>query len=354
MEDRMTKAEAIGLLRAALGRMPAGLSTMISAQPVVQARYQPIFRSEGLPKLTKEDFHSFLIYRNNQHWVGLHRKGPEICSDMPRLRRALGILLDESRPIAARLDELSLGGRNAVHGMGRGILTPILLVMYPQKYGVWNNRSQGSMEQLGLWPTFERGLSFGQRYAKLNELLLELASEIGTDLWTLDGLWWAVFPEEGETPADPVAVPVRSEVEEDGSAQSFGLERHLHDFLTDNWDRTSLGKDWDLHAEDGEVVGYEYPTPIGRIDLLARHKREKRWLVIELKRGQSSDSTVGQALRYMGYVREHLAGSGEAVEGMIIAQAGDDRIRYALEMMPSVNLMLYEVEFRLKPARAER
>jgi RecB family endonuclease NucS len=129
------------------------------------------------------------------------------------------------------------------------------------------------------------------------------------------------------------------------------LERHLHDFLSDNWKDTSLGRDWDLHTEDGEVVGYEYPTPVGRIDLLAKHKRENRWLVVELKRDQSSDTTVGQALRYMGYVREKIAAKGDTVEGMIIAHAGDERIRYALEITPSLSLMLYEVDFRLKPAK---
>ena len=70
--------------------------------------------------------------------------------------------------------------------------------------------------------------------------------------------------------------------------------------------------------------------------------------MLELKREQSSDSTVGQVLRYMGFVREHVAAKGDAVEGVIIARVGDDKIRYALDMIPNVNLMLYEVEFRLK------
>jgi len=51
---------------------------------------------------------------------------------------------------------------------------------------------------------------------------------------------------------------------------------------------------------------YHYRTDIGKIDLLAHHKKGKAWLVVEIKRNQSSDDTVGQAPRYMGYVREHL------------------------------------------------
>ena len=94
-------------------------------------------------------------------------------------------------------------------------------------------------------------------------------------------------------------------------------------------------------------TGYEYPTSIGKIDLLARNKKEKAWLVVEIKRNQSSDDTVGQALRYMGYVREHLAKKDDRDEGLIVAHSGDERLRYALAMVPSLSLMVYEVDFRL-------
>ena len=73
-------------------------------------------------------------------------------------------------------------------GLGRAIITAILLVMHPDKYGVWNNRSQTAMEALGFWPKFERGESFGQRYANVNDVLLAVARELKIDLWTLDEL----------------------------------------------------------------------------------------------------------------------------------------------------------------------
>lgn len=320
---------------------------MIEAGPAVRARYQPIFKLENLPTLTKEDFLSFLVFRNNQHWVGLHRLGTEITSDISRLRSALGVLLDEARPIQDRFNDLMPGGRANVPKLGRAILTAVLLVMHPDKYGVWNNRAQGSMEALGLWPPFERKASFGHRYRVVNEVLLGLAQELGIDLWTLDGLWWAVLDEDPQGEAEELDAADDVIAERSISDQRFGLERHLHDFLRDNWGKTSLGQEWDLHAEDGEVVGYEYPTPVGRIDLLARHKEHKGWLVVELKRNQSSDDTVGQGLRYMGYVREHLASDDEKVEGLIISHVGDEKMRYALSVIRDLRLMLYEVDFRL-------
>lgn len=346
------RQEALGALRACKTIRHEGLLRMIADRDGVLARYQPTFRPDNLPKLTADEFKSFLVFRNNRHWVGLHRKGPEVCADMPRLRNALALLVDESRPIADRINDLAPGRPKAVSGMGRAIMTAVLLVAYPDKYGVWNNTSQGAMEQLRLWPEFDRGMPLGARYARVNEVILDVARELDVDLWTMDGLWWRVVTPDAVEARAELESPSEEPMDTQGRFESsFGLERHLHDFLADNWDNTEIGRDWALHTEDGEVVGYEYPTPIGRIDLLARRKCEKRWLVVELKREQSSDSTVGQALRYMGYVREHVAEKGDQVEGLIISHSGDDKIRYALEMTPAVNLMLYEVDFRLRPAK---
>ncbi len=135
-----------------------------------------------------------------------------------------------------------------------------------------------------------------------------------------------------------------------GEGARFGLERHLQDFLRDNWEQTELGKEWALYGEPGDdYPGYEYQTDVGRIDLLARHKIDPRWLVIELKRGQTSDQTVGQVLRYMGWVNHHLAEPGDTVEGLIVARELTGSL-YALEMQPAVAPNLYEVEFRLTPS----
>ena len=103
--------------------------------------------------------------------------------------------------------------------------------------------------------------------------------------------------------------------------------------------------------EPGEPeAGYEYPCDVGRIDLLATNKGKgpRRWLVVELKKDQSSDDTVGQVLRYMGWVAENLAEAGEKVEGLAIAHEGDRRLEYALKATGNVWLMLYEVEFNLR------
>jgi RecB family endonuclease NucS len=49
------------------------------------------------------------------------------------------------------------------------------------------------------------------------------------------------------------------------------------------------------------IIGEEYPAEgAGVIDILARDKKTKDWVVIELKKGQTSDLVIAQPLRYMG------------------------------------------------------
>src|SRR3972149_6261592 len=78
------------------------------------------------------------------------------------------------------------------------------------------------------------------------------------------------------------------------------------------------------------------------------HYLSNKPLVIELKRNQSSDDTVGQVQRYMGWVTEHIAKKGETVNGLIVSREKDEKLKYALMYANNVELMLYEVYFNLR------
>lgn len=127
----------------------------------------------------------------------------------------------------------------------------------------------------------------------------------------------------------------------------FALEQHLEDFLIQNWHHTELGKKYDLFEEEGEIVGQQYPTDTGEIDILAISKDKKEILVIELKRGRSSDVVVGQIQRYMGYVKDELAEEGQSVRGIIIAHDDDIRIRRALSVTQNIDFYVYRINFKL-------
>jgi hypothetical protein len=125
----------------------------------------------------------------------------------------------------------------------------------------------------------------------------------------------------------------------------FFMEKQLEDFIVHNWDKTELGKKYDLVLENGEAA-QQYPTDIGPIDILARDKKNKNYVVIELKRNQTSDDTVGQLTRYMGWIKEKKKDSG--VKGVIICGEYDKKLDYALKMVPSVEIFLYQVDFKLR------
>lgn len=143
----------------------------------------------------------------------------------------------------------------------------------------------------------------------------------------------------------PPAVVSADAAVEDPSA--FAMEKHLEDFLVQNWAQTELGKAYDIYEEDGDLIGQQYPTDTGPLDILGISKDKKRLLVVELKKGKASDAVVSQTLRYMGYVQEELAEEGQTVTGVIIALEDDQRVRRALTMVPNIEFYRYQISFKL-------
>jgi restriction system protein len=148
----------------------------------------------------------------------------------------------------------------------------------------------------------------------------------------------------GEMGGEPAIVATDPTIEDPAA---FVMEKHLEEFLVRNWANTGLGQDFEVFQDDGELVGQQYPTDTGPIDILAISKDGKRLMVVELKKGRASDAVVGQVLRYMGYVQEELAEKWQTVEGVVIALDDDLRLRRALAMVPNVNFYRYQVSFRL-------
>ena len=128
---------------------------------------------------------------------------------------------------------------------------------------------------------------------------------------------------------------------------AFAMEKHLEAFLVANWNQTELSKTYSIFQEDGELVGQQYATDAGPIDILAVSKDNKKLLVIELKRGRVSDVVVGQILRYMGYIKEQIAEKGQIVEGVIIALDDDQKLRWALAAVNNISFYRYQVNFKL-------
>lgn len=117
-------------------------------------------------------------------------------------------------------------------------------------------------------------------------------------------------------------------------------EEKLHRNLYNNWDKTPFAEEWEL-VRTGSSAGKLNTDKIGELDMLAKNKSGNKWLVIELKKGPGSDKTIGQILRYMGWVKEKKAGEKDSVEGLIICGEYHLAMDYALMCSPLIKAKIY-------------
>jgi restriction system protein len=144
------------------------------------------------------------------------------------------------------------------------------------------------------------------------------------------------------TPIDASSLP-----EPSVSSTQFVLEKYLEEFIVTNFDSIFGGKLKPVADEDG-IVGQQYPTDIGVIDILAWEPLTQAYVVIELKKGRPSDQVVGQVLRYMGWVKEKLCKPGQLVKGLVICREPDQKLSYAIAMTHNIQVKYYKVTFDLR------
>jgi hypothetical protein len=135
--------------------------------------------------------------------------------------------------------------------------------------------------------------------------------------------------------------------DDEASNATFVLERYLEEFLLSNWQHIDWGMPLRLHEG---IAGHQFSTPVGRLDFLCRDTTDGAFVAVELKRGQPDDRVIGQAARYMGWLRETLAKEeGVAVRGLIIAESVSDQLKYSASAVPGLHLATYSIAFSLRP-----
>ena len=153
-------------------------------------KYSKILDPQNIHAMTKEDFKSFLYFKNNLAWTNLYRRGLEAAERIDDLRKAIVFLQDETINIQERINSV-LRGSHHVRGMGKNIATAILHTWDKQdRYGVWNNVTEKALKELGYLP--RRVWNYGLFYSKLNEKLIELRNELKTDLVIVDSFLWFI------------------------------------------------------------------------------------------------------------------------------------------------------------------
>jgi len=167
---------------------------------------------------------------------------------------------------------------------------------------------------------------------------------------------WEIYEREdgrlGVRQTDAEALPemtAEANAAEASGGGPFAAEAHLRDYLAQHLELIEPGLE--LYVDEDGVNGVEYPTAVGRIDILAVDK-EEGFVAVELKVSRGPDAVAGQVLRYKNWVKRHLA-EGRPVRGIIVAQHVSERVLYAIAGDPEVSAMEYELSLHLRPVADE-
>lgn len=152
----------------------------------VISKYGQTFNPTNIGRLIADDFKSFLNFRNNKHWTGLERAGPEITQNMDKFKKTLHLLLDETIPINERIRRIRDKKSPEYHkGLGTAYYTPILLVVYPTKYPVINKIVKEALDKTGIYPDYDskpEWIAYPEVYPKIKNM----AIKNNLSLWQMD------------------------------------------------------------------------------------------------------------------------------------------------------------------------
>lgn len=170
---------------------PDNKENLLGTEESVIKKYKAIFNLEHIKILKWEEFRSFTLFANNQHWSNMHRYNWALEADFERLKEALKVLLNEDIPITKRLKEtVSIEGSLKVTGFGPALATAILTVAFPERYAVYNNVVEEAINKIQ-----DKKYSkskFAEQYEGFNRYVNELAKKNGITFWEMDSSWFFI------------------------------------------------------------------------------------------------------------------------------------------------------------------
>ena len=189
--------EALEKLREILGNKDKDpeLVKIFNNEELVINNYKQIFCHPKDEQLKETDFIEFLDSNKNHHWTGLQRHYKDIVSDMKELNDKLYTLVDESLPIADRINNA-----RKIKYLALGKLTPILMMANEEKYGVCNDLVREFFKDYNLLP--KNRMETGEEYLEVNKILNRFSRDLNISLWKVDALFYAY----SKIPNNPISV----------------------------------------------------------------------------------------------------------------------------------------------------
>ncbi len=228
---------------------------------------------------------------------------------------------------------------------GRTVIPKLLSIYFPQTFlPIFNDQDFFISKLLNsAEETESRGLDL---YLDYNFRLLKakeyLEQEYGKKLGTFEfaKLLYFSFPKEQATEPGENAPRI------DDNHIFDALEvPHYQSLLHRNFNRLFPNlKYFDVETQQAKNGQYDTQV-VGTMDILAIDDKGD-FVVIEIKR-RSTDDTIGQILRYMGWTKEELCKDKQKVRGIIVAESKDLKLDFALKVIPEVRFMKLSLSITL-------
>ncbi len=216
----------------------------------------------------------------------------------------------------------------SLKGISRTLVGKVLSIYFSDIFiGIFSHQD---LFLVKLYEDYTPEASGVELYFRNNYLLLNIKNKYASDLSSYDfsHLLYELFGDFSKDITDIKDSIVEQKIE--------ALEvQHYQSLIHRNFEQLFYGRLSYYDAEgQNERHGHFDTQEVGEIDFLAIDQNNDL-IVIELKR-KSTDKTLGQLLRYMGWVKENLCKKDQKVKGMIIAESKDNRLDYALRVVSNV------------------
>ncbi|MCK9267067.1 endonuclease NucS [bacterium] len=217
---------------------------------------------------------------------------------------------------------------NNLKGVARVFIGKILSVYFPDIFmGTYTHQDDFLQS---IYPEYKPEAQNVELYLRNNYILLNLKKKYADNLTNEEfvDLLYKLFPIKHESPVKIIEDSENTVIE--------ALEtQHYQTLIHRNFKKLFKGKlKYADEERQNEYIGHFDTLEVGILDFLAVDENND-FVVIELKR-KSNDSTLGQILRYMGWVKVNLCKNNNKVKGLIIAESKDNKLEYALHVVENV------------------
>lgn len=212
-------------------------------------------------------------------------------------------------------------------GVGRVFIGKVLAIYFPDIF--INIFGHQDLFLKKLYLEYEPEVYGVELFLKNNYLLLDIKNNYAPRLSNVE--YWHLLYKIVE-----IEKNITQPIERADELTIEALEvQHYQSLIHRNFKQLFKGELRYFEEERQNEKGGHFDTDeAGNMDFLAVDK-DNNLVVIELKR-KSTDKTLGQVLRYMGWVNKKLCKKGQKVRGMIIAESKDNKLEYALTVVPNV------------------